>query len=117
MTVSARRRRRLDLGVSMTGERTPWGSMPWEQDAGGNALPHPNIERNKPRFWFDGLPREAFPWELAPEPDREPKPAPTGWACPAHGDADVVTLRSRRGRVYGSCTAGPRRNPCGEFER
>jgi hypothetical protein len=98
----------------MTGERTPWGSMPWEQDEHGNALPHPSIERNKPRFWLNGLPRDAFPWELEADRERRPKLEPTGWVCPTHGDQDVVTVQSNRTkRTYGICGMPP----CVEFER
>lgn len=47
-----------------------------------------------------------------PEPVPAPEPAPlasTGWVCPTHG-SDTVTLRSRKGRVYGLCMH------CEEFE-
>jgi hypothetical protein len=33
-----------------------------------------------------------------------------GWACPEHGNADVVILTSRQGRVYGACKL------CDEFD-
>ncbi len=33
-----------------------------------------------------------------------------GWACPEHGNADVVILTSRQGRVYGACRL------CDEFD-
>ena len=33
-----------------------------------------------------------------------------GWACPEHGNADVVILTSSNGRVYGAC------NLCDEFD-
>ena len=36
--------------------------------------------------------------------------APSRWACPEHGNADVVILTSRRGRVYGACKL------CDEFD-
>lgn len=100
----------------MTSELNPWGSMPWERDEQGNPLPHPTVGRSKPRSWCDGLPREPFEWESRPDP-REPKPEPTGWACATHGPAHVVTLRSRAGRVYGSCTFRKLRDGCREFER
>jgi hypothetical protein len=44
---------------------------------------------------------------------REPMPVPgsvTGWECPTHKVEFVVTLTSRLGRVYGSCTK------CDQFE-
>jgi len=37
--------------------------------------------------------------------------SPTGWSCPEHGDASLVTLTSRKGRTYRSCTS------CMEFEK
>jgi len=37
-------------------------------------------------------------------------PAPSPWACPDHGSADVVILTSQKGRVYGAC------NLCDEFD-
>jgi ssDNA-binding Zn-finger/Zn-ribbon topoisomerase 1 len=35
-----------------------------------------------------------------------------GWACPEHGNADVVILTSRDGRVYGMCNV----DDCEEFD-
>ena len=46
----------------------------------------------------------------AEEPAAPVTPA-DGWVCPKHGAESLVTLTSRRKRVYKSCTS------CGEFER
>jgi len=41
----------------------------------------------------------------------EPETGTGGWVCPTHGAEHVEILKSRKGRVYGSCRY------CGEFEK
>lgn len=57
---------------------------------------------------------ESLPY--APESEPEPEPEPVQavpWTCPIHGTDDLLTLTSRKGRVYQCCTAAD----CEEFER